>query len=180
MKNIFPLANYHKDYDERIRQAIEKQDESVVENVVSVEARKIYSMHRQVSCDIHKLVSFIRLKRSADILYSKVNTEHNILPFILKHFHLRFPTFKIIIGDKTTYIMDKEGKVSILNIDFDSYTKDLDSEDMLELWRVYYDSQYIEQRRNLGLMNKMMPKRLRQDNIETIISKRTRSLTEFM
>jgi len=49
------------------------------------------------------------------------------------------------------------------------------------LWEEYYDSQCIPERRNISLMNKLMPLKHRDENaIESRISKRCRSISEFI
>ncbi len=190
---MFDLVFLHKDFDENTFSDVEDQDINIVKNLATKEARKLYEMQRSVMRCIHLKKSFIRFSLSRHgILYTRTHLEHNVVEQLLEHFNARYPLFHIAIEyDKKTYVISPEGKISVHGLRVEEAVRMLEAELMLDpilteiefddgLWEEYYDSQYIRQRRNTGLMKKMMPLKYRSDDQEeTRIAKRSRDLGEW-
>jgi len=189
----FDLAPLHKDFDMQLYKTVMKQDKNLVKSYATKESRKLYEQHTNVAKGIHFAECFTRFNYSKHgILHTKIKLEHNIIDYILRFFHNRFPLFIIAIEtNKKTHVIDKNRIIKIYNQDIrttiaklesslpvDPFFKNLEIEE--DLWNTYYDSQYIPQRRNLKLMDKMMPKKYRNDIAEENIAKRCHSLKEFI
>ncbi|MFA5303364.1 MAG: DUF4130 domain-containing protein [Candidatus Nanoarchaeia archaeon] len=117
------------------------------------------------------MIAYTRLEYSnKGILYAKIPNEFN--PMIITHFSSKFPLFYIMLEHKgKTYVLkhDKQLKVHneklgivLKNYEFnlpDSFDFSLDSK---TAWSIFYDSQYIKQRRNVKLFHHFIPKKLKQ------------------
>lgn len=194
MKEMFDMVHLHKDFDRKLYEKVMSQHPVLVKNCATPESRKLYNMQRNVTKCIHLNKGFLRFEISSHgIMYAKAKIEHNVVAFILRHFHQRYPTFHVAIEDKgNTYVIDTNGvikryaldveetvKVLELKLPCDDLLKDLDFSE--ELWEPYYDTQYISERRNIKLMKKNMPLKYRMENaVETRMAKRCKDLNEFM
>lgn len=97
----FDLAKHHRNYDENLEHMVAKQPQELVQARATEESRKLYNMHRQVGCEIHRIESFTRLKTSdKGILFARINPEHNVEEFAARFFMNRFPSFIILLESK--------------------------------------------------------------------------------
>lgn len=199
--DLFYLADRHKDFDNRLLKNVEKQDFNLARNISTKESRQLYELHTNVARAICKIKSFLRFDISKHgILYTKIESEHYIVDNLLEFFHQRFPIFHIAIEDKQkTYVITPKNEIkqyplaiketiAILEkeLPIQNLTNDItDNETSFDetLWEKYYDSQYISERKNLKLMQSLMPKKYRfgkESSAESIIAKRCKKITEFI
>lgn len=191
---FFSMSTKHKDFDLKLFDYVRKQDRQKTLNLLTKESRKLYRLHREVCTCLHLKKGFIRFKLSKKgILYAKTFIEHNIEHELLRFFHSRFPIFYVIIENKNKcFCVNNKGEINIISKPLSKVINNLEEElpdnnllidlDFEEnIWETYYDSQFIKERRNLKLMQKMMPKKYRDKGMaETNISLRTRKLNEFI
>lgn len=191
---MFELAKYHNRFDIKLYKHVMNQDPRLVKSIATPEARKLYRMHREVGRSIHLNKGFTRFDISPHgILFAKKDFEHDVVDIIMHFFHTRYPKFVITIESKgKTYVIDPEGIISTFNQNLKKTVQLLEKKHPINpllkelnydetLWKEYYDSQFIRERKNLKLMQKMMPLKYRDFNaVETRMSKRTRNLSEFV
>ncbi|MFH1055528.1 MAG: DUF4130 domain-containing protein [Candidatus Altiarchaeota archaeon] len=191
---VFDLVRRHREFDQRLCDAVAKQDPSLVENCATSESRKLYEMQRSVLRCMHLKKGFMRLKISEHgILYAKTNLEHDVADLILNHFHNRFPTFHIALEhDKVTDVIQPDGRIIRYNLPLTEVLPTLESKlprnptlnelsNDEGLWETYYDSQQIMERDNPKLQQKMMPLKYRdKDALETAKSKRSHNLLTYL
>lgn len=194
MLEIFGMSLKHKKFDRNLFETVLRQEREKVLNLATRESRKLYKMHREVCASLHLKKGFLRFELSkSGIIYTKTNIEHNIEYDLMHFFHNRFPFFYIIIeSNNKSYTADKTGVVKVTKETCKEVVNRLEStlpeHELLselefeeEIWETYYDSQFIKERRNMKLMQKMMPLKHRDSGmIETNISKRSKKLTDFM
>lgn len=132
---------------------------------------KINKIESKVNGEAHRFKGFIRFKDIEGILYSKVDSDNNILELIMGHFINRFSNERFIIHDekRNKAIISIEGKGNIvldINLKMDKL-KDFNNKDIYEdLWIEYFDATTIKERENKKLQRQMMPKRYWKDIIE--------------
>ncbi len=194
LRERFGLAPRHRNYDPRLLDKVACQDRTLVMNIATPEARKLYRMHREVGCGLHLKKGFMRLNRSRHgILYGKPRLEHDVADLLLNHFHRRFPVFHIALEHRgKTYVADTRGTVTAYTACVEETVKELEKHlpphPLMEgldfddsLWGKYYDSTYIRERRNLKLMNRMMPVKHREPHaMETRMAKRCGKITDYL
>ncbi|MDS0528432.1 TIGR03915 family putative DNA repair protein [Clostridium sp. SHJSY1] len=120
---------------------------------------------KKVTNESHMFTGFVRFKEIAPLtFYASIEPDHNILPLILNHFTNRFSDQNFIIHDLKREIAiiynQKSGIITEFFKEdaktFNSYREDSEYE---SLWKTFYNSVNIKERKNHRLRNQHMPKR---------------------
>ncbi len=123
----------------------------------------INTLCHNVSRETDKLKGFIRFSiMKGGAQYCRFSPENNSLPLVLNHFIRRFATIPLIIHDtkhsllgiydtKEKYIVSAEG--------FVPPDKAENEEKFQDLWKLFYNTIGIKERKNPKLMKQMMPAR---------------------
>ncbi len=123
----------------------------------------VFSLSQNVSRETDKMMGFMRFSiMEGGVQYCRFSPENNILPLTLSHFISRFPGIPMVIHDtgrrllgvydgKDRYIVSAEG--------FVPPKKSSDEECFEGLWKLFYDTIGIKERKNLKLMKQLMPAR---------------------
>ena len=120
---------------------------------------------KRVGLEAHRFTGFVRFKEIGYLsFYAEIEPDHNILPLIIKHFKRRFSDQNFIIYDikreqaviynkEEAIITDlsKENSKMFSNISYDTNFE--------SLWKTFYSSVNIEERKNHRCRNQHMPKR---------------------
>lgn len=127
---------------------------------------------RKVSLEAHRFTGFVRFKEVAHLtFYASIEPDHNILPLILNHFTKRFSDQNFIIHDLKREIAIVYNRESSIITNFSKedaiiFTSSNDDFKFQSLWKTFYNSTNIEERKNLRLRNRSMPKRYWKNLIE--------------
>lgn len=128
--------------------------------------QKIYD---KVSKEKHRFLGIIRFKDIKGVLFSKYSPDHDITELIMPHFSDRYKNENLIIFD------EKRLKAGIYNksewylskIDKRIYGKFKDEEEIYEkMWREYFNSISIDDRKNLKAQFQFVPYRYRKNITE--------------
>jgi probable DNA metabolism protein len=183
------------DSTEELVEYVEKEGEELLEALTTEMARKAYRFAREVGSEIHRMKSFTRLKFTrSGILYGKLENKHDIEDVVVRFFARRFPDFVIVLESwRGCYICgknfdrvvfaDEELKEVVERLDKSMIGK-MDLEqigDLEKIWEEFYNSQYINSRKNLKLFGKSIPKKYHtweRDNAERTLG--CKKLDEFM
>ncbi|ADK16076.1 MULTISPECIES: TIGR03915 family putative DNA repair protein [Clostridium] len=118
---------------------------------------------RKVTSEAHNFNGFVRFKEIAPLsFYAPIEPDHNILPLILNHFTKRFSDQNFIIHDlKRELAIIYNKKAAIITEFKKEDAKILNSADgkFEALWKTFYKSVNIEERKNLRLRSRCMPRR---------------------
>lgn len=120
---------------------------------------------RRVTLEAHRFTGFVRFKEVAPLsFYASIEPDHNILPIILNHFTERFSDQNFIIHDLKRELAIVYNKKSPIITDFkkeDSkvFTSSLADDEFEALWKTFYNSVNIKERKNHRLRNLFMPRR---------------------
>ncbi|MBD3259858.1 DUF4130 domain-containing protein [Candidatus Woesearchaeota archaeon] len=165
------LIDRHKDFDPQLLAELSRQSEAEIKSCTTKEARKYYNMRRAVGNCLHKAKSFTRFQiNKRGILSASIEPEHRIEDLLVRWFYNRFPMYSIVIESKRGCFVCEKGRiwkdkrkmdVVIASLERkkkkDSILSELSNDE--NLWNEFYDSQYIEKRRNLKLFLKNVPKK---------------------
>lgn len=138
------------------QQANELGMEYVLSNVSS-EARLLFLRSREVSNEIYRGKAFMRFEQSGDLLIARFRFAHDVEDLIVRYFAAKFSPKVILILSKRAWIGRGETIISFSSSAIKSRYMAKESKD--SLWDAYYDSCFIESRRNKGLAQKRIPKR---------------------
>ncbi|MCI8481990.1 MAG: DNA metabolism protein [Clostridia bacterium] len=133
---------------------------------------KMQKIRKRVFGEYHRLCGLVRfMKLSNGMFYSKIHPDNNVLEQLGHHFISRIPNENFILHDKKRnfallyntkeYIITEAKSLSITS---------LSEEEMYyqNLWRHFYHSIGIKERKNSKLRMQFMPKKYWQDLIEHV------------
>lgn len=113
---------------------------------------------RTVSREIHKMLGFIRFEPAPDnTLVARPKLFHDTADLILKAFEPRYPDTCLVFLLGETALALEHGK--IVGADPAAYRDYLEDSGFATVWDTYYQSQYIETRKNIRLASRCIPKK---------------------
>lgn len=132
---------------------------------------KLHQIKKKIGREVHRMHAFVRFQRTKDdIYYSVIEPDFNVMPLLNDHFEKRYPAQKWLIYDSKRHygIFYNKEKTDYITFEDDSRLryKQL-NENVLEesepdyqiLWKSYFDSVNIPERRNMKLHLQHVPKR---------------------
>ncbi|ADL50745.1 TIGR03915 family putative DNA repair protein [Clostridium cellulovorans] len=120
---------------------------------------------RRVFGEAHLLTGLVRFQEIAPLsFYASIEPNHNVLPLIIDHFTNRFSDQNFIIHDlkrELAIIYNKKSAIiSNLTKDEAKALEAFTGNDGFEgLWKTFYNSVNIEERKNPRLQARLMPRR---------------------
>ena len=133
--------------------------------------RLVDDINRRVSMECHRFEGFIRFNCIEEkFLYSSIEPDNDILELLGDHFKNRFSREYFIIHDisREKALIYNGISYEIIFMDKDTYEKLKSHDDeYTNLWKAYFKSTTIEERKNIKLQCRMMPKRYWKHILET-------------
>lgn len=133
---------------------------------------KLNNAQKKVGRESQRVMMFVRFQKTVDdIYYSSFDPKYNVIPLTVSHFKNRFADQKWVVFDtrrKFGYYYDLENVREITigqqKVSFESGKVDDDILHMSEklfqkLWKSYYDTINIKERKNLKVHMEFLPKR---------------------
>lgn len=124
---------------------------------------KIEGLNRKVGGERHRFLGLLRFhKLNSGIYYAPYAPQYNISQIIVPHFSKRLATMNFIIHDtkrKIAAIYDSESREWYMS-EFNANQYSLVAEDKYqhELWKAFFKSIAIKERKNPNLQRQFMPK----------------------
>lgn len=135
------------------------------------EVRLIDQINKRVNDEIHRFRGFIRFNYIDNIfLYASIEPDNDILEFLGDYFKNRFSNEYWIINDisRKKAIIYNKTQYEIIDFTLEASNKLSSYKDEYQkLWKTYFKSTTIEERKNLRLQTRMMPKRYWKHIFET-------------
>lgn len=120
---------------------------------------------KKVAYESHRFTGFVRFKEIGPLtFYAPIEPDHNILPLLTNHFVRRFSDQNFIIHDlkRTIAIVYNKAQVTITPLPKEKGEELLLSshkDNFENLWKQFYKSVNIEERKNPRCQKRMMPTR---------------------
>ena len=131
-----------------------------------------YDTVKKVGNEVHRMKGFIRFNECANgVYYAHFSPDNDITDLLLPHFKLRFKNMPFIIHDvKRNVIAIYDGCESkVVKATSTLYVPLSESEENFQrLWKTYYKSVSIAERKNEKLMNSFLPIRYHEHLTEKI------------
>ncbi|NRY60186.1 TIGR03915 family putative DNA repair protein [Clostridium beijerinckii] len=135
--------------------------------------RLVDNITKKVLNECHRFEGFIRFNQIEEkLLYSSIEPDNDILELIGDHFKNRFPREYFIIHDisRQKALIYNTNFYEIIDMDIETYEKlKSHNDEYTDLWKTYFKATTIEERKNLKLQCRMMPKRYWKHILETKI-----------
>ena len=130
-------------------------------------------LRQKVCNEAHHYKGFVRFAElESGVLYSEIEPQNEVLPFLGEHFADRFPGENFIIRDKVRgiYLVHERGREYYLFREQKPQKHPLPyshkEEQIQELFRRFVHTVSIKERENLKLQQQLLPLRFRSDMIE--------------
>ena len=190
---MFWAQRHKKSHQNNLLSRVEKiynKNPELIRGKVIDDAKKFHKIAREVALEFNRLKGFLHFKLFPEmVLFGEVETDHDIIDLLLNFFIKRFPEFFICLQKSDiiylgTYRKDvslnyktyknqyyRLKKIKLIKF-LDYLKKNCDKKINLgqftgDNWIEYYNSQYIESRKNIKLAKKTLPLKLRnQLNLE--------------
>ncbi|OOM75168.1 hypothetical protein CLPUN_34090 [Clostridium puniceum] len=135
------------------------------------EVRLVDDINKRISFECHRFNGFIRFNYiDQKFLYSSIEPDNDILELLGDHFKDRFSKEYFIIHDisREKALIYNRLSYEIIYMDKETYEKlKSHSDEYSDLWKTFFKSTTIEERRNPKLQSRMMPKRYWKHILET-------------
>lgn len=135
--------------------------------------RLVDNITKKVLNECHRFEGFIRFNQIEEkLLYSSIEPDNDILELIGDHFKNRFPREYFIIHDisRKKALIYNTNFYEIIDMDMETYEKlKFHNDEYTDLWKTYFKATTIQERKNLKLQCRMMPKRYWKHILETKI-----------
>lgn len=120
-----------------------------------------YDTIKKIANEVHKMKGFIRFNECANgVYYAHFSPDNDITDLLLPHFKLRFKNMPFVIHDVKRNVLalydGKESKVIKATSTLYVHLSE-EEENFQKLWKTYYNSVNIKERKNEKLMNAFMP-----------------------
>jgi probable DNA metabolism protein len=143
-----------------------------VHNFLNIDViRLVDNINRQVSSESHRFEGFVRFNYIDEkFLYSSIEPDNDIIELLGDHFKNRFPGEYFILHDisREKALIYNTVFYEIIEMNKDTYEKlKFHNDEYTKLWKAYFKSTTIEERKNLKLQCRMMPKRYWKHILET-------------
>ena len=139
----------------------------------------VKNLSKKVTREACKMIEFVRFQKTADNIYfSLISPDYNVLPLIGSHFKKRLNNQQWVIYDAKRkyglfYDLKNISEITIENRYFSTSANKIDeavlSNDEMQfqnLWKEYFNSINIKERKNLRQQMNFMPKKYRKFLIE--------------
>lgn len=131
----------------------------------------IDKISKKVFYERERFTGFVRFKEINNILYATIKPDFNILPIIGRHFKNRLSNEYFIINDVKRDIAIVYDKNDYYLTNLSKAQKDFlinskDESNYENLWKQYFKSVNIEERKNPRLQKRMMPSRYWENIVE--------------
>lgn len=126
---------------------------------------QVDAFRRKVTLEVHRFNGFVRFNEiNPGCFYAQIEPDHNILPLLSAHFTKRFSDQSFIIHDlkrRTALVYNqKETYLHKLTLSESNVLANLNIKDPFQsLFKSYYDSTTIKERKNPRLQKSFAPKR---------------------
>lgn len=144
----------HRTFEERKNISCKFSDKAVID---------FYETIKKIGTEVHHMKGFIRFNECANgIFYAHFSPDNDIADLLLPHFIMRFKNVPFIIHDvKRNIVAMYNGKDrKVVKATQTLYVQLSEQEENFQkLWQTYYDTITIPERKNLKLMNALLPVR---------------------
>lgn len=150
--------------------AIESRHD-VTEHFTDPAVHELHRLHRQVGREVHRMHAFVRFQRTLDdLFYAVIDPDFNVLPLIGEHFEKRYAAQRWVIYDSRRHygIYYDLAEIQYVTFDVESHRRleqlpkealEGEEEKYRTLWKDYFKSINIPERRNMKLHLQHVPKR---------------------
>ncbi len=142
--------------------------ENIEDNFLNDTVLQLHKINKQIGGEVHRMHAFVRFQETPDHLFvALIEPDFNVLPLLGPHFQERYPAFRWLIYDTRRHFGLYHADHTTDFITFDQQQHGQLTKEMLthaetdyqQLWKTYFKSVDIPERRNLKLHLQHVPRR---------------------
>lgn len=134
----------------------------------------LFTLNRNVGNEAHHILGFLRFTELRNgILFARLNPKNDILQLIAPHFSDRFGSENFLIYDegRNTAVLHQKGYPWVFtdarDLNLDKLQELSEEEEGFQiLWKTFFETIAIEERKNTGLQRNNLPLRFRGNMLE--------------
>lgn len=165
---------------------VRQNDPNILENFANPDVLYSAQVKKMISREVHRMHAFVRFQKADnDIYYAVISPDFNVIPLIGDHFQRRYADQPWVIFDTCRhyglhYDMDNLSFIDVnsnilpfatANAAVNAPLEGLEDQ-YQQLWKQYFQSVTIQERRNIKLHLRHMPRRYWKYLIEKQVGKR--------
>ena len=145
-----------------------ERGENIEDNFLNDTVLQLHKINKQIGREVHRMHAFVRFQETPDQLFvALIEPDFNVLPLLGPHFEERYPAFRWLIYDTRRHFGLYHAGHATEFITFDHQQHGQLTKEMLthaetdyqQLWKTYFKSVDIPERRNLKLHLQHVPRR---------------------
>lgn len=139
-----------------------RHGKSVLNRLTDETVHSLTTAVRHLTHEAHLFQGFVRFSDTNGVLTAQIEPKNMVLPLLAKPFSERYPGERFLIYDKThsMVLLHQNSSVHICDaVDFEQPQPDAEEQKFRELWRLFYKTIEIRERRNPRCRMSHMPKR---------------------
>lgn len=117
----------------------------------------------------HLLTGFVRFEYVGDVLFSKINPKHYVMPYLCPHFAERYPQEKLMIYDETHELLGiiDRGDIHLMeHTSCPEFAEASNEQAIRQQWKTFLRSVTINERANYVAQRNHLPLRFRGNMTE--------------
>lgn len=132
-----------------------------VNNKTTNEAKDLYNLASQVKREVHRALGFIRFipieRDQQKFLIGHFEEENQVGDLVIKNFQTRYQGYNLLIktSKRIYFFYDKQ----VYQLAAHKFKMELNDQNFEKFWEVFYQSNFIPQRKNTKLAQKLIPKK---------------------
>ena len=151
---------------------VRQNDPNILENYANPDVLYSAQVSKMISREVHRMHAFVRFQKAANnIYYAVISPDFNVIPLIGDHFQRRYADQRWVIFDTrrhyglyydlthTSFIDVESDILSGATDAFVNASLDGLEDQYQQLWKQYFQSVTIQERRNIKLHLRHVPKR---------------------
>ena len=130
---------------------------------------RVMELSRKVGNECQKLYGFLRFRQTGEVLYAEAEPKCDALPVMMEHFSDRYPNEHFIIYDKKreyALVHPRYGECFFVSGVALPEQLAADEDEFEILWKQYFQSMEITERKNERCQNTLLPKWYRKTMLE--------------
>ncbi len=169
---FYPLRSNSEEKETIVFKAAERclnMRKNVLDNFSDKFVLKHYELTKQISYEVHRMEGFLRFEEAEGGYYARFTPDNDVIDLVAPHFKRRFSDEKFIIhdvkrnklcffdGETLRYIKPNKPVTVYLTANEQAYSS---------LWKKYFKSVSIAERKNERLQDNWLPRRYRSNMSE--------------
>lgn len=136
---------------------------SSAQNMLEHNAHNVFQTANKVKHEANQIKGFVRFQKTQEgLMVSLIEPVYNIVALLAEHFENRFPNMEWLIIDIKRKCGIHYNKIEVYEVFGDATEIPQINDEFTALWKKYYNSAAIKERKNIKLQRRLLPVKYRK------------------